>query len=192
MGLGPLPGQPSRVGSEASWVVKNKSAAQVAEAVTALVKPIVDDLGVEVDRVEYRDSGRRAVLQVFIDRPPGGPTLHDCVDVSRQLSALLDVHDVVPKAFTLEVSSPGLDRPLNGEADYRRFAGRAASLTCRRAVGEAGLGSKVLGILRGVEGSDVLMEQPDGHTVRVPMAQVAKARLEVVVEGSGAHGPSRG
>lgn len=149
-------------------------------AVQALAVPIIDGLGLELDRIEYLDRGRSAVLRVFIDRPvrpgePGGVSVVDCADVSRELSPVLDVHDVVPKAYVLEVSSPGLDRPLRGEADYRRFSGRRASLTLRRAVEG---GSKLVGILRGVDADGVAMELADGRVVRVEMELVAKGRLE--------------
>jgi len=148
---------------------------KVVDAVTELARPIAASLGAEVDRVTFRDAGKRALLQVFIDQP-GGVTVDACALVSRQLSATLDVHDVVPRAFVLEVSSPGLDRPLEGEADFRRFAGRFASITCRRAIDG---GSKVTGHLRGVEDGAVIVQVKDGRQVRVPLELVAKARLEV-------------
>ena len=153
---------------------------KVVDAVTELAKPIVESIGCEIDRVTYRDAGRRAHLQVFIDKA-GGVGVDDCSQVSRQLSATLDVHDVVPRAFVLEVSSPGLDRPLEGEGDFRRFAGRPASITCRRAIEG---GSKVVGTLRGVDDGAVVIETKDGRPVRIPLELVAKARLEVDLEGT--------
>lgn len=167
-----------------------RDAAQVIESVAGLARPIVESLGAEIDRIEYRETGRRALLQVFIDRQPGGVNLDDIVETTRQLSAVLDVHDVVPRAFTMEVSSPGLDRPLSGEADFRRFAGRLASFTCRQAVEG---GSKVLGILRGVEDGQVVVEAQDGgprtRIVRIPLDMVAKARLEVSEADQAGDGP---
>lgn len=169
--------------SRASKAVK---AADVAAAVQALAEPIIHGLGLVLDRIEYLDRGRSAVLQVFIDRPagdsgsggvnvPGGVNVKDCADVSRELSPTLDVHDVVPKAYTLEVSSPGLDRPLKGEDDLRRFAGRRASLTLRQAVEG---GSKLIGVLRGVEDGKVAVELKDGRVVKIDLGVVAKGRLE--------------
>lgn len=152
-----------------------KRTTKLVDAVTALAKPVAESFGLELDRVEMRQAGRRTVLQVFIDKP-GGVTHQDCAHVSRQLSAELDIHDFIPVAYDLEVSSPGLDRPLFGEADFRRFAGRSASVTCRRAV--EGVGSKVTGTLRGLEEGSVLVELKGGRTVRIPLEMVAKARLE--------------
>lgn len=158
--------------SRASKAVKS---ADVVAAVQALAEPIIVGLGLVLDRIEYLDRGRSAVLQVFIDRPVDGVNVKDCADVSRELSPTLDVHDVVPKAYTLEVSSPGLDRPLKGEDDLRRFAGRRASLTLREAVEG---GSKLIGILRGVEAGKVLLEMKDGRVVKIDLGVVAKGRLE--------------
>lgn len=146
----------------------------VVAAVQALAEPVMTALSLELDRIEYLDRGPSAVLQVFIDRP-GGVNVQDCANVSRELSPVLDVHDVIPKAYTLEVSSPGLTRPLKGEADLRRFTGRRASLTLRRAVEG---GSKLTGHLRGVDEGMVAVELKDGRVVKVELELVAKARLE--------------
>jgi ribosome maturation factor RimP len=100
----------------------------------------------------------------------------DCARVSRDLSALLDVEDKVPMAYTLEVSSPGLDRPLRHADDYRRFAGRRAKLVMREAVD----GQKfVKGILGGVDGHDVLIDGDGGRRHRVPIGLITRANLEV-------------
>ncbi len=149
--------------------------AKVTGAVASIAQPIVASFGLEIDRVEFRTGPHGAVLQVFIDKP-GGVTVEDCARVSRQLSAELDVDDVVPGAYDLEVSSPGLDRPLKGEADFAKFAGRLAAVTFRKAV--EGTGSKAVGRLGGIENGAVILEFPDGRVVRVPVDQIAKARLE--------------
>ena len=122
------------------------------------------------------------VLRVQIDRPGPAATaeesvsVDDCARVSRDLSAMLDVDDVVPVAYTLEVSSPGLDRPLRHTDDYRRFAGRRAKLVMREPVD----GQKFFkGILGGVEGTDVLIDGEDGRRHRVPVGVITRANLEV-------------
>ena len=154
---------------------ESRRVTKLIEGVTALAQPIAASFGCEVDRVEFRPGPQRGILRVYIDKP-GGVVIEDCSRVSRQLSAELDVNDFIAAAYDLEVSSPGLDRPLFGEADFRKFAGRAASVTCRKAV--PGVGSKVAGVLRGVEGEDVLLETKDGMVRRIPLEMVAKARLE--------------
>lgn len=154
---------------------QSKRVSRLIDGVTAIARPIAESFGCELDRVAFRQAPRRGVLQVFIDKP-GGIGVEDCVRVSRQLSAELDVHDVIAAAYDLEVSSPGLDRPLHGEADFRKFAGRPGSVTCRKAI--PGVGSKVSGVLKGVDGADVLVETKDGSVRRIPLDMVAKARLE--------------
>src|SRR5262245_62755683 len=122
------------------------------------------------------------VLRVRIDRP--GPaasaeesvSVDDCANVSRDLSAILDVEDVVPIAYTLEWSSPGLDRPLRGVDDYRRFAGRRAKVvTSTQVDGESHLTGRILG----VDGDDVILEGHRGRVHRVPLTVISRARLEV-------------
>src|SRR5256885_8104528 len=110
------------------------AAETVVEKVREIAGRVAADRGLEIFDVQFRREAQGMVLRVQIDRP--GPaasaeesvSVEDCAHVSRDLSAMLDVDDVVPTAYTLEVSSPGLDRPLRHEADYRRFAGRRAKV----------------------------------------------------------------
>jgi ribosome maturation factor RimP len=150
---------------------------RVEAAVTELVQPILASTGLVLDRLEFVRGGGRPVLRVFIDRE-GGVSVDDCAEVSRQLSALLDDDEVVRGGFVLEVSSPGLTRPLRGEEDFRRFAGRLAVLHGRSPL--HGKRRDVTGRLAGVEDGCVLVdEQRSGERLRVPLEQVAKARLEL-------------
>jgi ribosome maturation factor RimP len=111
---------------------------------TELVRPAVAGYGCELVNVEWKHEGGGWILRLFIDRqgpyePGQGVTLDDCAHVSREVSALLDVHDAVPHGhYSLEVSSPGLDRPLKSEADFRRFLGRKAKIRTRHSVGSDG------------------------------------------------------
>jgi len=112
--------------------------AHVVDTVRALASRVAASHGLEIFDVQFRREASGMVLRVQIDRPGPAATAEesvgvaDCAEVSRDLSALLDVDDVVPTAYTLEVSSPGLDRPLRHEDDYRRFAGRYARSCCAR------------------------------------------------------------
>lgn len=146
--------------------------------------------GLEIFDVQLRRESVGTVLRVIIDRPdPGTPTtpehdsigIADCQRVSHDLSALLDVEEedleqpALVEKYTLEVSSPGLDRPLRHEADYRRFTGRLAKIVTNAAVGGQ---SAFAGRLAGVEGGDVLLEE--GRKIhRVPIGQIKRGRLEV-------------
>ena len=138
--------------------------------------------GLDVFDVQFRREGSGMVLRVQLDRPGPAATaeesvsVEDCAHVSRDLSAILDVEDVVPASYTLEVSSPGLDRPLRAAADYMRFAGRRAKLVMREAVDGQ---SFFKGTLRGVDSGEVLIDADDGRRHRVPIGVITRAHLEV-------------
>lgn len=149
--------------------------------------------GLEVFDVQVRREAVGRVLRVTIDRPspvqtPGEPVppgveepvgIVDCQRVSQDLGTLLDVEDELTadlgENFTLEVSSPGLDRPLRGEADYRRFVGRLAKIVTREPCNGQ---SHFAGRLAGVEDAAVLLVE-GRRTHRVPLARISRARLEV-------------
>src|SRR5690348_9661657 len=97
------------------------------ERLLGLLEPAVEALGFELVELEFHGQGGGSLLRLYIDKA-AGVTVDDCEQVSRQVSAVLDVEDPLPGAYTLEVSSPGLDRPLRKQADYARFAGRQAKL----------------------------------------------------------------
>jgi len=151
--------------------------------VRTLAARVAASYGLEIFDVELRREGRTQVLRVFLDKP--GPSasaadsvsLDECARVSEELSALLDVEEVVPvDSYTLEVSSPGLDRPLRGIADYRRFTGRRAKVVLSAPIDRQ---TAFVGHLRGVDGDEVLFESEGGRLVRMPMGQIARARLDV-------------
>jgi ribosome maturation factor RimP len=157
-----------------------------SESVVARVREaagrVAAGLGLEIFDVQFRREAAGMVLRVQIDRPGPAATaeesvsIEDCSRVSRDLSALLDVEDVIPTKYTLEVSSPGLDRPLRSAADFQRFAGRWAKIVMREAVDGQ---SYFKGRLRGVESETVLIEAEDGRQHRVPVGVIARANLEV-------------
>ena len=154
----------------------------VEEQVRGIVARVAGSYGLEIFDVQYRREGTGMILRVQIDRP--GPaasaeesvSVEDCANVSRDLSAILDVEDVVPASYTLEVSSPGLDRPLRRAEDYQRFAGRRAKLVMREPVDGQ---SFFRGILGGVEGNEVLIDAEDRRRHRVPLSVITRANLEV-------------
>jgi len=154
----------------------------VIERVRDAASRVAAGYGLDIFDVQFRREASGMVLRVQIDRP--GPaaraeesvSVEDCAHVSRDLSAILDVEDVVPTAYTLEVSSPGLDRPLRGADDYQRFAGRRAKLVMRERIDGQGF---FKGRLGGVDGGDVLIEAEDGRTHRVPIGVITRGHLEV-------------
>jgi len=98
---------------------------EIAQRVTRLVEPILEEGSLELVDLEFKPSGRRWSLKVFIDKE-GGVTIADCEHVSRELGRILDVEDFIEPSYILEVSSPGLTRALRGEKDFERFKGRNA------------------------------------------------------------------
>ena len=137
-----------------------------------LLEPSISALGFELVAVELAGSGNDRVLRVYIDHPDG-ITVDDCADVSRQVSAVLDVEDPISGSYVLEVSSPGLDRPLVKPADFERFRGSLVKVRTREAV----LGRKnFTGLLSEASGSNVVVEV-DGEPYEINVANIEKARL---------------
>ncbi len=139
----------------------------------ALLEPVVAALGYELVGIEQVTGGRRGLVRLYIDHPPG-VTVDDCERVSRQVSAVLDVEDPIAGGYVLEVSSPGLDRPLYTPAHYARFAGRRARLRLHSPL--AGDRRNVTCTLLGTDENEVRVEV-DGVEHRIPLSQIARARL---------------
>lgn len=144
----------------------------VARTVAELVSPLVDECGIELVEVKYVKEGGQWFLRVFIDKP-GGIGLQDCELISRRIDPVLDIYDHIPHAYTLEVSSPGVDRPLNRLADFQRFAGERISLATFVPVDGQ---RRFTGILGSASEHSVTLDV-DGKQVVIPMEQVASARL---------------
>jgi ribosome maturation factor RimP len=151
----------------------------VVTTVHELALPMVTAMGLELVEVEYCREGRQMILRLYLDKP-GGISLDDCAAVSRELSPLLDVEEVIAGNYSLEVSSPGLNRPLKGEGDFIRFAGRLAKIrTFEQFPDDRGnLRKTFLGIIRGCEGGEVVMDLKEGQGARIPLAGIARANLE--------------
>ncbi len=156
--------------------------ADVVAQVRAIASRVAGMSGLEIFDVQFRREAGGMVLRVQIDRPGPAVTaddsvgVGDCAHLSRELSAILDVEDIVPTAYILEVSSPGLDRPLRHADDYRRFSGRRAKLVMREAID----GQRYFkGRLGGVDDNAVLMDADAGHRHRVPIGVITRANLEV-------------
>lgn len=138
-----------------------------------LLEPAVTALGCELVGIEYRPSGKHSLLRVYIDRAEG-VSVEDCSAVSYQVSGLLDVEDPIPGNYTLEVSSPGLDRPLFLERDFDRFAGQEVKIRMRFPIeGQRNF----RGLLQGLQEQQVVIEEQDGKRVHLPLDQVEQARL---------------
>ncbi len=159
---------------------KTDTAAQagVIEAITALMEPVVMDLGLELVEVQFRPEQVGWVLRLIIDNP-AGVSLDDCTLVSREAGALLDVEDVISHPYHLEVSSPGLDRPLRTVRDFIRCRGRKVKVTTREPLGR--FGSAVEGTIEsaGDDGVVLLVDPRKDERLTLPLALIAKAKLVV-------------
>jgi len=147
--------------------------------VKGIAIPILDSMGIELVDIEFGRVGRDPLLRLFIDKN-GGITLDECADVSRELSLILDVEDSISSNYTLEVSSPGLDRPLKKQSDYERFTGRLIKIrTYEPLPDDKGNKRKTfLGKLEGLVDGVVKMTLAEGQTASIPIDRVAKANLE--------------
>jgi ribosome maturation factor RimP len=143
--------------------------------VEAIVEPVVTSLGYELVGTEFLTQGRSGLLRVYID-VEGGITLDDCQRVSHQLSGVLDVEDVIKGQYQLEVSSPGLDRPLFTLEHFERFTGHKAKLKLITPINGQ---RKFRGILGGVKDNQVILEIEDGEggEIALPLGAIDKANL---------------
>ena len=139
-----------------------------------LVTMAVESLGYELVDLELKGAGNNSILRIYIDKPDG--IAHsDCGLVSEQVGTVLDVEDVIPHKYTLEVSSPGLDRRLVKESDFSRFEGKLAKIQTRIPLQQ----QKVFkGRLKGLRDGSVVLELPHGNLQEIPLDVIQEARLE--------------
>jgi len=139
----------------------------------SLIEPVVEGMGYEVVDIEYRPHPTDGLLRIYIDGP-NGIVLEDCSAVSLQISSVLDVEDPIPGQFNLEISSPGMDRPLRKVADFERFTGSTVKikLTVPTLEGQRNFTGK----LKGIENEDVILEM-DGETHYLALDSIDKARI---------------
>ena len=143
-----------------------------------LLGPAIGTLGLELLGTEYSAGVSSALLRIYIDAPGRPVTIEDCEAASREVSALLDVHDPIDGHYTLEVSSPGIERPLFRPEHFARFAGEPVKVTVDLPIDGR---RRFQGVVLRVEGDEIVVEQ-DGREVRIPHANVIKARLAPVFE----------
>lgn len=144
------------------------------DRVTELLEPVVEGMGYEFVGLEYHPNSKRGLLRLYIDAP-AGIGVDDCARVSHQVSGVLDVEDPVPGEYLLEVSSPGLDRPIFKPADYDRFAGEVIRLRLRGLLDGR---RKFHGRLGGRRGDSIIVEE-EGGTYEVPLDRIDRANLEL-------------
>jgi ribosome maturation factor RimP len=150
-----------------------------AALVERLIAPTLEDMGYELVRVRLSGGSQRRRLQVMADRlDESGMTVDDCAAISRAVSVLLDTEDPIPGAYELEVSSPGIDRPLTRPRDFERFAGHEAKIELRDAIDGR---RRFRGLLKGVEDGNVLLEL-EQEVARLPYDGIETAKLMLTDE----------
>jgi ribosome maturation factor RimP len=155
----------------------------VAARVAAVAEPVVEDLGFRLVRVKVTPQNG-CTVQVMAERPDGTMSVEDCEALSRALSPVLDLEDPVPQAYRLEISSPGIDRPLTRASDFARWAGHEAKVEMDVPLNGR---KRFRGLLRGVEGNNAVIELQDvkegEETVfRLPLTDIGDARLVLTDE----------
>lgn len=140
---------------------------------TELFEPVIESMGYELVGVEFNATANHGTLRVYIDRE-AGVDIDDCAAISHQLSGILDVEEPIKQAYDLEISSPGIDRPLFKLTDFERFAGKTAKI--KLAVAQLGR-KNFKGQLKGVVDSKLVTIEVDGEQFDLPYADIAKANL---------------
>lgn len=154
---------------------------QTIKQIMAIADPILDEQGLELVDLEYQQQGAEWLLRFYIDKP-GGINLDECAAFSRELSAVLDVEEVITVAYRLEVSSPGMDRVIKKDADFERFKGeivRVKTLVALDPDGRGYLRKTFVGELIGLEQGKIVIDQQDQPTGRVELAQVDVEKVNI-------------
>ena len=151
--------------------------APVDQRLAAIVRPTVEGMGFELVRLRLM-GGKRATLQIMAERPDGTMEVEDCARLSRQVSVVLDVEDPIEREYTLEVSSPGIDRPLTRLKDFDRWEGYEAKLETDELFGGR---KRFRGVLAGTEGDEVLIDVEEG-TIGLKFEWLSDAKLVLTDE----------
>jgi ribosome maturation factor RimP len=153
-------------------------AGSIEDRVQAIAERVAIDHGLELVHAEVAGPENKPIVRIFIDKPTG-VTHEDCSEVSLHVGTVLDVEDFIHSSYTLEVSSPGLERGLYKRQDYERFVGSLVKVRTRRPInGQRNFRGRLLGI----DGDEVLFDDRTSGRVRVALDSIAKANLELDVE----------
>src|SRR5215211_4025591 len=147
----------------------------IAERIDKMAAHTAKENGVEFVHSEIVGGKRNMTVRIYIDKPEG-VTLEDCSAVSRAIEAVIDDDDFIPSPYVLEVSSPGLERPIFSIQDFEKFAGKKAKVKTSESIdGQANFSGRITA----VEGSEIVFEDKTNGTIRIPFDKVAKANLKV-------------
>ncbi len=145
--------------------------------VSDLVLPFLERNQVELVDVVYKSEGGRWILRFYVDKP-GGVKLDECAEISRQIEDMIEIEELIPHPYRLEVSSPGLDRVLNKESDFQRYSGKAAKIQLRQArEGRKNFKGRIVGCRENV----VELLDTEGNQFCFPIDEIKKANLEIEI-----------
>ena len=145
------------------------------ERITGIIEPSLTGMGYSVVQVRMMESGHRRTLQIMAERLDNkNMTVEDCAAISHQVSALLDVEDPISEAYSLEISSPGIDRPLIKRRDFERYIGHDAKAETKLPIEGR---KRFKGVITGVEGDDIIMKLAEGNVARIALHNLHSANL---------------
>ena len=145
--------------------------------VAGIIEPVIKSLGIELDRIELSTERGRLILRVFIDKE-GGVTINDCELVSREIGSILEVEDPIERAYDLEVSSPGIDRPLKRPEDFKRASGKKARVVTLEPIDKQ---TFFVGDIIDAGDMEIVLLLPKDRRVTIPYKNISWARLEIEV-----------
>ena len=148
---------------------------KLKSSILTLIKPVLSNDEIELVDIEYESISKRKVLRLLIHKP-GGVKIEDCQYVSRLIEPVLDVNELITGDYILEVASPGLDRPLKTEADFRRAYGHSVKIITNRTINNR---NQFVGEVNHVENGIVELTDTSSKRIQIPVAQIAKAKLEI-------------
>ena len=150
---------------------------QLSDKVQGIIEPVINSLGIELADLEVGKMRGKGLLRVFIDKEEG-VTIDDCETVSREIAAVLDVEDPIPYSYVLEVSSPGLDRPLRKPADFKRYKGNTIRVITTDPIDKQ---TFFVGKISMAGDLEVMLDLPKNNKVTIPYEIISRARLEVEI-----------
>ncbi len=170
---------PSRGGLErAAFFIGKNNVTTLIEQITNIVRPQVEALGFELIQLKLMEGKKSRQLQIMAERPDGTISLDDCADISRQVSAVLDVEDIMTSAYRLEVSSPGIDRPLTREKDFLAYCGHTAKVETVLPIHGR---RRFTGNIKGIDDGMVTL-MVDNQAVFIPFRDIQSAKLVLTDE----------
>ena len=154
-----------------------KSIEELKDKIKGIIEPVINAVGIELYDIEFNKMRSKGLLRVFIEKQ-GGVTIDDCELISREIEAVLDVEDPIPFSYIIEVSSPGLDRPLKELKDFKRYSGKTARVITHEPIDKQ---TFFIGKIIDVGDDEISFLLPKDRKVIIPYKNISKARLEVEV-----------